>query len=192
MQSLAGGQGFCNRRPFKSEKKLQGDGIMKLKVNRKITSFVAIAALAILALPLTVFAVQGGQVFRYTGSPFLTTGVCCTTVKESVAVTEPASVVPVVVDFNTDYQSDVEGNVGLVVNGGSCNLFLGPNRLPAFTLGTDGFGDFGNIHYRWVVKPADGVLKTGKNTFAPCIGGSQGNTANIELGFNTLTVQISN
>ena len=163
---------------------------MTLKQNKKVTPF-AIAVLAILAVPVTLFAVQSAQVFRYTGTPFLHTGVCCTVLNESVSVTEPATVVPVVVDFNSDYQSNVEGNFGLSINGGSCNIFLGPNRLPEFNLGSGGVGPFGDIHYRWIVKSSDG-LKAGKNTFTPCAGGSQGDSANIELGFHTLTVQISN
>jgi hypothetical protein len=163
---------------------------MRFKQNKKVTIF-AIAALAIIAVPATLFAVQSTQVFRYTGSPFLHAAVCCTVLSESVTLTEPATVAPVVVDFNADYQSNVEGNFGLSINGGSCNIFLGPNRLPEFNLGSGGSGPFGNVHYRWVVKSTDG-LKTGKNTFTPCAGGSEGNSANIELGFHTLSVQISN
>jgi hypothetical protein len=44
--------------------------------------------------------------------------------------------------------------------------------------------------HQWVVFPRDGLVK-GKNTFRVC-GGGFGLSQTINIGFSTLTVQISN
>jgi hypothetical protein len=165
--------------------------IVQNKESKKIGAILAIALVVMIAVPVTLFAIPAAQVFRYTGSPVTFTGACCQNWNESVSVTEPATVVPVTVDFNLDYQATGEGWVGLMLNGGTCNVFHGPNRLPEFNLGTGGSGPFGDVHYQWIITPADG-LKAGKNTIGVCGGGSLGNTATIVLGFNTLVVRGGN
>src|SRR5580698_2732146 len=159
--------------------------------SRKMGAIVAIALVVMIALPIALFAIPAGQTFRYTGSPVTFTGTCCQSWNESVSVTEPATVVPVTVDFNMDYQATGEGWVGLFLNGGTCSIFHGANRLPEFNLGSGGSGPFGDVHYQWIITPADG-LKAGKNTIGVCGGGSLGNTATIVLGFNTLVVRGGN
>jgi hypothetical protein len=148
-------------------------------------------ACAILAGSICALAINNAQIFRYTGSPLTLTGACCFAWGETVSLTEPATVVPVIVTFSSDYQATLEGQVGLSLNGGSCNLFYGPNRLPEFTGGSGGAGPYAHIDYQWVIRPTDG-LKVGKNTFQLCGGGSFGGDATIVLGFNTLAVHGSN
>jgi hypothetical protein len=164
---------------------------MKNKQSKKMGAIIAIALLAVIAVPITLLATPAAQIFRYTGNPVTFTGTCCQNWNESVSVTEPATVVPVIVDFNTDYQATGEGWVGLSLNSGTCSIFHGANRLPEFNLGSGGSGPFGDVHYQWVITPADG-LKSGKNTIEVCGGGSLGNTATIVLGFNTLVVRGGN
>jgi len=151
--------------------------------------FAAVIGL-VLATSITAFAVPAKQVFRYTGSPFSLSGLCCSDWGPTVSITEPTTVAAVIVDFNADYQATGEAQVGLSLNGGSCDLFFGPNRLPEFDLGSKGAGPFGDIHYQWVIQPSDG-LRSGKNTFEVCGGGDNGLNQTIVLGFNTLSVKIS-
>jgi hypothetical protein len=159
------------------------------RVSKSSVTFLAVLT-CVLAGAIAAFAVPVAQVFRYTGGPAVHTGVCCSLWNESVTITEPKAVAPVLVTFNSDYQATAEGNVGISLNGGSCNIFFGSNRLPEFNLGWGGSGPFGNISYQWVINPSDG-LKTGKNTFELCGGGSEGDSSTIVVGFNTLSVRIS-
>lgn len=161
------------------------------KVAKSHSVLAAALACVILAGSICAIAITGTQIFRYTGSPVTLTGACCFNWNETVSITEPATVVPVLVTFSTDYQASLEGQVGLSLNGGSCDLFFGPNRLPEFTLGSGGAGPYAHAEYQWVIRPADG-LKTGKNTFQVCGGGSFGGDATIVTGFSTLAVQSSN
>ncbi len=161
------------------------------KGNNRKSLVVASVACMILAGSILAFAIPSTQVLRYTGNPVTFTGECCAVWKETVSFTEPKTVAPVMVTFSTDYQASLEGQVGISLNNGTCNLFFGPNRLPEFTGGTGGAGPFAHTEYRWLVNPSDG-LKVGKNTFEVCGGGSFGGDATIVLGFNTLSVEISN
>jgi hypothetical protein len=164
---------------------------MKNKGSKNKGAIVAIALITLIALPITLLAIPSAQIFRYTGSPITFTGECCASWNESVSITEPATVVPVTVNFNMDYQASAEGWVGLQLNGGSCNVYHGPNRLPEFPFTTAGVGAFGDVQYQWIITPADG-LKAGKNTIGVCGGGSFGNSATIVLGYNTLVVRGGN
>jgi hypothetical protein len=160
------------------------------KADKSNSVLAAALACVILAGSICAVAIPNAQIFRYTGSPVTLKGACCSNWNETVSITESATVVPVVVTFSTDYQASLEGQVGLSLNGGSCDLFFGPNRLPEFTLGSGGSGPFAHVDYQWVIRPADG-LKVGKNTFELCGGGSFGGDATMVLGFNTLAVKIS-
>jgi hypothetical protein len=160
------------------------------RISKSNLTFLAAVTCVVLAGAIAAFAVPVAQVFRYTNSPVTFTGVCCSFWGESVSITEPKAVAPVLVTFNADYQATAEGNAGISLNGGECNIFFGSNRLPEFNLGSGGNGSFGNASYQWVVNPSDG-LKAGKNTFELCGGGSEGESSTIVLGFNTLAVQIS-
>ena len=160
------------------------------KVKRSNTLFAVALACAVFAGSIFSLAVPAGQVFRYLGEPVTFVGDCCSSWNESVSVTEPSTVVPIVVTFSSDYQASAEGQVGLSLNGGLCNLFFGLNRLPEFNLGSGGKGPFGNVSYQWVIISSDG-LKVGKNELELCGGGSFGDNATIVLGFNTLAVRIS-
>lgn len=160
------------------------------RANKSNAVFAVALACLVLAGSTLTFAVPVGQLFRYSGQPVTFTGACCASWNESVKVTEPSAVVPIVVTFSTDYQASSEGQVGVSLNGGACDLFFGSNRLPEFNLGSGGKGPFGNISYQWIIGPSDG-LKAGKNTIELCGGGSFGESATIVLGFNTLAVRTS-
>lgn len=166
---------------------------MKVRSKKSSKNTILAAALGcmVLAGSILAFAIPATQVLRYTGNPVTFTGECCALWKETVSLTEPKTVAPVIVTFSTDYQASLEGQVGLSLNNGACNLFFGPNRLPEFTLGTGGSGPYAHAEYQWLINPSDG-LKVGKNTFEVCGGGSFGGDATIVLGFNTLAVKISN
>ena len=115
-------------------------------------------------------------------------GLCCFSWGESVTIIEPTKVAPVVVTWNTDYQSDGYQYNGIILNGGSC-VSYGPSGMP------EGQPIGGAVYtqgsYQWVILPSDG-LHAGKNTFTLCGGGSFGTAIHTRLGFNTLVVHISN
>jgi len=109
------------------------------------------------------FAVPPGQVLKASNLAAFT-GPCCFSFNETVAVTEAAKPVPVVVTWSglTGFTFG-DHFVGLMLNGGPC-LFYGPGSVQL-----QGTGQ--NTHYfQWVVLPGDG-LNAGVNTFTLCGGG---------------------
>jgi len=134
----------------------------------------------------TAFAVDPGQVLRAANLPQLI-GPCCFSFNETVAVTEPAKPVPVVVTWSatTGFTSANEF-VGLMVNGGPCR-FYGSGSIPEQ-------GNTQNTHTSlWVVLPSDGLIR-GINTFTLCGGGADPSNGqnNLVVLDNTLTVRLSN
>jgi hypothetical protein len=155
-----------------------------MKITSKITKQqVARFALllACLGIAALAFAVPPNQVLRKGDSPVLT-GACCFSFGESVTVTEPAKITPVVVTWNTGYLSHVSYKVGIAVNGHPCQV----SDNFVFDI-TDSIGR--TRTFQWVVLPGDGLIK-GTNTFTLCGGGNNGSDA-VTLGFRTLTVTIS-
>src|ERR1700723_324815 len=155
------------------------------RISKSNVTFLAAVTCVVLAGAIAAFAVPVAQVFRYTNSPVTFTGVCCSFWGESVSITEPKAVAPVLVTFNADYQASAEGNAGISLNGGSCNIFFGSNRLPEFNLGSGGNGSFGNARYQWGINPSDG-LKGGKNAFELSGGGSGGDSSTTRRCFSPL------
>lgn len=148
--------------------------------------FLAATVCIIVASPFSAWAVPPTQVYRnYTTQEFA--GVCCSSWGDSVAVTEPATVQPVVVTWTAEYFTVWDNfYVGLSVNGGPCLAFgsrLIPETLPGVLIRESGT-------FQWVVFPSDGLVK-GKNTFTVCGGAVSFAPAAIELGIRTLTVRFS-
>jgi len=147
-----------------------------------------IAALAsfMLAGSISAFAVPPTQVSQALNEVTFT-GKCCSLWNQSVAVTEPAAVVPVVVTWSADIFLNDEFIVGISLNGGSC-IAYGTREIPWLpVLGGSGIL---NATHQWVILPADG-LKKGKNTFALCGGGANSNSDTIDIEQSSLVVQIS-
>jgi len=136
--------------------------------------------LAYLGIATLAFAVPPDQVLRKGDTPSFT-GKCCFGFGESVTVTEPAAISPVVVTFSTDYQATNLNSLGIAVNGHPCQ--------DAFALDPYGPTYFRSRSFQWVILPSDGLIK-GNNTITLCGGGAT-DTATITLGFRTLAVTIS-
>jgi len=131
------------------------------------------------------FAVPPNQVLKASNLPSLF-GQCCFSFDETVAVSEPAKPVAVVVTWS-GLTGDTFGDhfVGLIVNGGTCQ-FYGPGSIQEQASSQ-------NTHLtQWIVFPSDG-LTPGLNTFTLCGGGS--GIFPDEPFFildNTLAVRLSN
>jgi len=144
----------------------------------------SVVCLAMLLTP-SASAVANKQLLRVTqNQPFQ--GFFPRTWLESVKVTEPSAVVPVIVTWSTDYQATDTFLVGLSVNGGTCTLY-GPAWFQPFRQ-ADGSGDFDSRYFQWVIFPSDGLIK-GNNTFTLCGGAVFSPSAIILLGTNTLSVR---
>lgn len=119
------------------------------------------------------------------------TGVCCVSFNESVSISEPANISPVVVVFSTDYRVNVTGDqyhAGLSVNGSPCRTLDGyGSQVVADSDAPEGI--WSNASFQWVVEPTDGVLVAGTNTFELCGGGLSSSSDSISIGQNTLSVK---
>jgi|SRR5215813_13146716 len=132
------------------------------------------------------FAVPPGQVLKAANLPSLV-GPCCFSFNETVAVTEPAKPVAVVVTWSATTGFTFEDQfVGLMLNGGPCS-FYGARAVPLQA-------EDKNTHtFVWIVFPSDG-LSAGTNTFTLCGGGGGefANDAVMNILGNTLAVRLSN
>jgi hypothetical protein len=132
----------------------------------------------------SAFAVPPGQVLKASNLPPLV-GPCCFSFNETVAVTEPAKPVAVVVTWSAHTGFTFGDHFsGLMVNGGPCR-FYGSGSIQEQAEGQ-------NTHvFQWVVFPSDG-LNAGTNTFTLCGGGGgviQDDPLNILD--NSLAVRLS-
>ena len=156
------------------------------KFDTRNVLFVAALSCLMLAGSLSAFAVPPKQVARvYNAVAF--TGKCCFSWNESVSITEPAAVVPVIVTWSADVVVNDEFYVGLSLNGGSC-IAYGSREIPWLAV-AKGSGTLNTTH-QWVVFPSDGLVK-GTNTFALCGGGVNSSSDTISFGLSSLAVQIS-
>jgi len=112
------------------------------------------------------------------------TGLCCSRWGETVLVTEPSIVVPVVVTWSTDYRLTDSRffHVGVSVNGHPCMF----NDLSFFAPPD---GTFISRTIQWVIFPSDGLIK-GTNNITLCGGGGDA-TDSITLAGNTLAVRFA-
>jgi hypothetical protein len=83
--------------------------------------FLAITCV-ILAIQTPAFAVSPPELLRVEQNNSFQ-GACCFSWQEKVSVNEPATVVPVVVTWSTDYQSDGFFFTGLSLKGGVCQFY---------------------------------------------------------------------
>ena len=141
-------------------------------------------ACVVLGIATTAFAVPPNEVLL-NGNPQTLTGICCFSWGETVSITEPGTVVPVVVTWSTDYRATANlfFNVGISVNGHPC---LSSDLISA-NHPVD--GSFDSRTFQWVIFPSDGLIK-GTNKITLCGGGSVA-TDSITLAGNTLAVRIS-
>ena len=115
------------------------------------------------------------------------TGPCCSRWDESVTVYEPNALVPIVVTWSTDYQSNAPFIAGLSLNGGPCALYgaasiTGQNPTDGMYTASAGF--------QWVILPGDYGLRSGKNVITLCGGGMTGDTDSITVWGNTLVAHL--
>jgi len=153
---------------------------------KKVVLCLSVVCLAALLAP-TASAVNKKELLRVEQNQSFQ-GLCCFTWLESVRVTEPATLVPVIVTWSTDYQATGVFLAGLSVNGKPCRLF-GPASIQPFGRG-DGSGSSDSHFFQWLLSPSDGLVR-GTNTFTLCGGGETSATAVIVIGFNTLSVRTA-
>ncbi len=111
------------------------------------------------------------------------TGPCCSQWDESVTVYEPGVLVPIVVTWSTDYQSNAPFIVGLSLNGGVCVQY-GAGSVTAQNP-NDGVYK-ASTAFQWVILPGDYKLRSGRNVITLCGGGLIGDTDSITIWANTL------
>lgn len=154
------------------------------KVNKRSLVLFAALVCMIAASSVAALAVPKGQVLR--GDYDSHTGRCCSRWGVSVRVNEPDTVVPIVITWSTDYQSNAPFLAGLSLNSGPCTFF-GPAFIPTFTPTDD---TYASITLQWVILPGDYGLVKGVNVISLCGGGVFAETDKIGLGFNTLAARM--
>lgn len=157
------------------------------KLNRKAVVLAAAVTLTILAGSLSAFAVPASQVHRST-TPITVSGPCCQNINgESVKITEPSLVAPVILVWSMEYVSTGPFAFGVSINGGGCGDY-GPEWLPTETA-SNGTA-FHPATFQLVIQPSDGLV-SGTNTFQVCEGPTVNNSDQMTIGTRTLSVQIS-
>lgn len=153
-------------------------------VTSRVLALVAWVAALVAMGSTSAFAVPKAQVLRVSdGSGH--TGRCCSSWGDTVQANEPDRLVPVVVTWSTEYQTNTAFLVGLSVNGGPCTFF-GPKSIPPFNPGD---WTMTTITFQWVLMPGDFGLVPGHNSIRLCGGGVFSNDDTINLGFGTLAVR---
>jgi hypothetical protein len=137
-------------------------------------------ACVIVGITVVAFALPANQVLRVESNQTFAGG-CCFSWGDTVTVTEPAKLSPVVVTWSADYQANNNLKAGIAVNGHPCQ-FSGGYYIDASV-------GFRARTFQWVVLPSDGLVK-GNNTLTVC-GGGISNADVITLGFRTLAVTSS-
>ncbi len=145
----------------------------------------AVIACLVLALQTPSFAVSKNELLRVQQNQSFQ-GLCCFSWLEKVSVTEPATVVPVIVTWSTNYQATGYFSAGLSLNGGPCLAFGSEVLAP-----TDSFDNFFDSQtLEKVILPGDGLVP-GKNTFTLCGGAFFSAADTIVVGLNTLSARVS-
>ena len=120
-------------------------------------------------------------------------GLCCVSFGETVGISEPSTLKPVVITWDVGYAPGLndESLAGLSVNGGACQTAVfGADVMPAYDLANDPGAFVRHITFQWVILPSDGVLKTGANTFELCGGGATSSSDSVTIYDNTLSAQF--
>jgi hypothetical protein len=156
------------------------------KVTQRSSAFVAAMAIVLMAGSTAAFAVPAGQVHRSLTSVTLV-GACCQDVPgETVKVTEPTVVAPIVITWSMEYNSTGPFAVGIRINGGGCGDY-GPSYVP---VPPNGQTPFWPQTIQWLIFPGEGLVP-GKNTFTVCFGATTNNNQTLTLGSRTLAVRFS-
>jgi hypothetical protein len=151
------------------------------KVNRSSAMFIAALTCLVLAASVSAFAVPSGQVHRSLTNVTLT-GACCQDIPgETVTVTEPTTVTPIVINWSFQYLATGPFGFGVRVNGGGCGNF-GPTFAPAT-------GSPVTQSIQWVIFPNEGLVP-GKNTLTVCFGPILKNSDTLAVGPRALAVRI--
>jgi len=148
---------------------------------RTLVIGIAVACIAV-GFAAVAFAVPPSEFLRVKTNQTIS-GACCFSWGESVSITEPKAVVPVVVTWSTDFRSTNISFVGVALNGHPC---ISGETLEEANAAN---GSFTSRTVQWIIQPSDGLIK-GSNTITLCGGLEQG-TGSISLGFNTLAVRIA-
>jgi hypothetical protein len=155
--------------------------------NSKTAKYILTAfalGLAIMWAARPAAAVPASQVLKLLPDRTIT-GTCCFLWGETVAITEPSALAPVVVTFSTDYLNSGNFVVKLSLNNRPCQAF-GPSDIE---LELD--GQPRSHLFEWIIYPEDGLMK-GTNTFTLCGGDTSGlPNPTLILGGRTLSVTIS-
>ena len=159
------------------------------KASKQRVLLVAVVTCLIVAGSVSAFAVPPKQVARISNAVTFT-GKCCSVWTEKVGITEPATVVPVIVTWSADLVLNANVGlqddflIGLSVNGGPCTAY-GSREIPDLMTRTS--STILNATHQWVIFPSDGLVK-GTNIFALCGGGANSDFDTISIGLTTLTV----
>src|SRR5215813_10960161 len=153
-----------------------------LKITRSIAICLAMVCLMIACATPAAFAVPPEEML-HDGETRIFNGQCCVSFNETIAVTEPAKPVAVVVTWHLEkFISEGATLAGLMVNGGPCTLYGSGFIRSAFGPGAREF--------QWVIFPSDG-LQAGSNTFTLCGGGVFG-FSSFAMQEITLDARLSN
>jgi hypothetical protein len=141
-------------------------------------------ALGLMSATKPAAAVPANQILKIIPDRTIV-GKCCFLWDETVTITEPKVLVPVVVTFSVDFQESGSFLVQLSVNNRPCQAF-GPNALEF-----DPDRQPLSHTFEWIINPEDGLMK-GTNTFTLCGGDMSGNpNPTLIIGSRTLSVTVS-
>ena len=156
-------------------------------LNKRALLLAAVAGL-MMAASISALAAPKPAVLRVDYPGMTETGRCCFDWDLSVRVMEPERLVPIVVTWSTDYQSNAPFYSGLRVNGGPC-AFDGPGNISPY-MPEDGLL-YTTRTVQWLIMPGDYLLAKGANVITLCGGGVYSDTDTLTLGFNTLTAHLA-
>ena len=151
-----------------------------LTIVRQYAICLAVVCL-LMGLATTAFAVPAEEIL-VVNSILTFTGPCCFSFNQSIAVTEPAKPVPVVVTWEMHKFDSGASITGLILNGGPCIAYGSGS--------TANESDPSPRTFQWVIFPSDG-LRPGSNTLTLCGGGVFGNGF-LQFTSMTLAARLSN
>jgi hypothetical protein len=169
-------------------------GAVQPKKEQTSMKHISQVKIAMLLLAMTVTVIGSASAAVEPTARNLSTqnfGECCVPFNIEVSISEPNTLKPAVVTWDTGYYEYVNDRytAGLSVNGGACQLAtFGADVLPNLTVNASD----SNLHvtFQWTILPADGVLVKGVNTFAVCGGGATAGDS-INIYNNTLNVELN-
>jgi hypothetical protein len=154
----------------------------------KVVIFAAIVACVLMIGAGSALAATN-PILRSGGATF--EGQCCFSWNETVSLTEGATLKPVIVTWDADFDINVADAyfAGISINGGACETATYGPRVLAYNPGPGSL--YTSDSFQWIVLPTDGVLVKGTNTFELCGGGKNSESDSITIGSNTLSVVLA-